>query len=369
MIYHLLPEKEAFSAFRGGAVAKDIANIMRFDDSRIVVCGDSDSTWGYEPHRILMIPEIRSFARLHRSRSAFPAWSTNSFFRRAFRPLLARLRTGDIVWCHSQPAFCAALDQSIHAKNAKLVYHSHSSLAPWFKRLKFRLFEPDAAIFVSDFMRRETLRYLPLLRNTHVVHNGADNGLFYPSSEESSRTTPLVLYVGRLHRTKGVHVLVAAMKILQERGVAVQGKVVGSSFSGGSKVTSYARSLVKLSPSNVQFAGYRSAREIADEYRSADILCCPSIWQEPFGNVNIEAMACGIPVVATRVGGVPEIAADGGVLLVEPNSPVELADALQLLIENRQLRAKLAAEGLASFRSHFTWDIIYAHYRRITESI
>jgi glycosyltransferase involved in cell wall biosynthesis len=92
------------------------------------------------------------------------------------------------------------------------------------------------------------------------------------------------------------------------------------------------RKLFKTKPSNVEFKGYRSAKDIGEEYRAADILCCPSIWQEPFGNVLIEAMACGIPVVATRVGGIPEIAAEGGVQLVEPNSAVELANALQKLI-------------------------------------
>jgi len=134
-------------------------------------------------------------------------------------------------------------------------------------------------------------------------------------------------------------------------------------------VTPYVEALQSACPSNVEFAGFRSGKEIGDEYRAADILCCPSIWQEPFGNVNIEAMACGIPVVATRVGGIPEIAAEGGVLLVEPNSAIQIADALERLVADKELRAKVAAEGLESFRRRFTWAAIYRQYEGVANRL
>ena len=99
------------------------------------------------------------------------------------------------------------------------------------------------------------------------------------------------------------------------------------------------------------------------------MLCCPSVWQEPFGNVNIEAMACGIPVVATRVGGIPEIAAGGGIVLVEPNSAVELANALQKLAEDENLRTQVAAEGLQASQRRFTWAAICGQYQDIANSV
>jgi spore coat protein SA len=228
-------------------------------------------------------------------------------------------------------------------------------------------------IFNSEAMRQEALRFLPRLKNTYTVHNGADENLFFPVSLNVTNihSVPVILFVGRLVPIKGVHILMEAMRLLQERKVGAICKVVGSSHAGGSrdKVTHYIRSLHASSPSNVVFEGFRSAIDIASEYRAADILCCPSIWQEPFGNVNIEAMACGIPVVATRVGGIPEIAAEGGVILVEPNSAVEIADALQKLIENRELRSKVAAEGLLSFQRRFSWGTIAGQYREIINSL
>jgi spore coat protein SA len=164
-------------------------------------------------------------------------------------------------------------------------------------------------------------------------------------------------------------VLMEAMKLLQERNVDVICRMVGSSYAGGSKPTPYVRELQKHRPSNVQFEAFCSGREIAKMYRSADLFCCPSVFQEPFGNVNIEAMACGIPVVATRVGGIPEIAAEGGVVLVEPNSAVELADALQGLIEDRDLRERVGADGLRSFQRRFSWPIIFRKYQEVVRNL
>jgi spore coat protein SA len=370
MIYHLLPEWEMFSAYRGGALAHIAAAVLHFDLSGIAVCPHADDTYGLGTERVLSIPKLRSYAKL-RGRFFFPLWMTGPFFRHVFRPLLSRLKSGDIVWCYSQPFFAAALGAAIHAKGAKLIYHSESSFTIYPSVSLFRSFTADAYVFASEAMRQEALRLVPDLTNTYAIHNGADETLFYPAApgERPRNSVPVILYVGRLHPEKGVHVLMAAMRILQERKVAAVCKVVGSSFSGGSKPTAYAKSLAKDRPSNVEFKDFRIQTKIAEEYRSADILCCPSIFQEPFGSVNIEGMACGIPVVASRVGGIPEIAAAGGVILVEPNSAVELADALQKLAEDEDLRARIAAEGLSSFRRRFTWPTIFKQYQEVTDAL
>jgi spore coat protein SA len=370
MIYHILPELELFCTHRGGALSKNVSNIMRFDNSRVVVCSASDSSWGFTSERIIVIPELLSYGKL-KGRRLLPSWIKGLFFRYIFRPLLSRLEEGDIVWCHNQPYFAAALEKSIHARGAKLILHAHDPYLPGTARRAYRSFTPDAWVFVSVSLLQRFVRLLPEMKNTYAVHNGADERLFYPFPVElrQIKAVPVVLYVGRLHPWKGTHLLVEAMRILEQRGVPAHCRVVGSSFSGGSKATAYVRSLHRYSPSNVEFAPYCDATEIAHEYRAADILCCPSIWQEAFGNVNIEAMACGIPVVATRVGGIPEIAADGGILLVEPNSAAALADGLQKLIEDRELRLKMSSEGISSFRRRFTWSVVCKRYQEIAKSV
>ena len=252
-----------------------------------------------------------------------------------------------------------------------MVCHLHDGNDVLASQLAFKRFAPDATIFVSDYLRRYWLKLIPSLASTHVVHNGVDETVFFPreSYERLHRDRPVVLFVGRLHPEKGVHVLLNALSILRERGISVSGRIIGSSFSGDSRPSRYIADLLKSSPPNVTFGGFRSARQIAEEYRGADILCCPSIWQEPFGKVNIEAMACALPVVASCVGGIPEIAERGGIALVPPDSPMELADALQTLILNVDLRLKLADEGLSSVRRSFTWRSVLNRYDSIVDQI
>jgi spore coat protein SA len=370
MIYHLLPENEPFSAFSGVAISRNVSNMMRLDPSRVVVCPKSDDSWGFGADRIMVVPAVHLLARI-RGRRFIPRLLTNLFFRSAFQPLISSLKPGDIVWCHNQPFYCAALEAAIHEKGAKLVYHAHNSICDSPTRAAFRAFTADATIFVSQAIRDEALRSLPWLKNTHVIYNGADERRFYPkrSSQEASDRVPVVLYVGRLVPRKGVHVLIEAMAILKERGVNASCRIVGSSFAGGSRPTRYVRSLIRSCPSNVCFVAFRPGTEIAEEYRAADILCCPSIWTEPFGNVNIEAMACGVPVVASCVGGIPEIAEDGGIVLVEPGSAEQIADSLQRLLKDSNLRIQVGAKGIQSFSRRFTWTAVCRQYQLIVDYV
>jgi glycosyltransferase involved in cell wall biosynthesis len=368
MIYHLLPEWETFSAYRGGAVAKNVANMMQRDRSRVVVCEAADDTWHFGADRVFVIPGLRVYSCI-KGKRFLPLWIHKMLLHLLFRTFLSKVKDGDIVQCHAEPYFSVVLEKPIHLKGAKLIFHSHSPLIPQHVARLFRSFTADRYIFVSEAMQREALQSFPWLKHTCAIHNGADETLFFPLEDRQANGIPVVLFVGRFHPEKGVHILLNAVRILQERKVNVVCRIVGSSFSGGSKPTAYVRRLLKTNLSNVHFADYRSAIEIAREFQNADILCSPSLFQEPFGNVNIEAMACKIPVVASRVGGIPEIAAEGGVALVEPNSPVELANALQTFINDKELRLKFGAEGLRSFKRNFTWNVICKQLQDLTTNL
>jgi glycosyltransferase involved in cell wall biosynthesis len=370
VIYHILTERELFSAdVAGGAVSRSIANILPFDDSSTIVCRGADDSWNIESNRILILPALRSYSKI-RGRGYLPLRVKVPLLRRIFQPFLAQLDPDDIVWCHGQPDFCVALEPLIHRRGAKLVCHMHSSLEFFARRPHFRRFIADAYIFVSASMQKEALQLFPWLRNTYAIHNGADESLFYPRKAQFSLDLkPIILYVGRIVPEKGVHVLIDAMRILEERRIVAECRVVGNAEAAVGGSSSYLRTLLESSPATVQFVGSRPGTQIAEEYRQADILCCPSIYEEPFGNVNIEAMGCAVPVVASRVGGIPEIAADGGVILVSPNSPAELADALQALIQDSDFRVRTGRDGLASFRRRFTWHAITTQYRRVADSL
>jgi spore coat protein SA len=99
------------------------------------------------------------------------------------------------------------------------------------------------------------------------------------------------------------------------------------------------------------------------------MFCSPSIWDEPFGLVNVEALACGLPVVSTVGGGANEVFARGGGILVERRSSAELASALRRLAESRELRITLGQQGYAAFRERFTWGNARAQVQQIQNAL
>jgi spore coat protein SA len=376
MVYHLLCEP--FSVHTGLALSSGVANLMRLDDKTIVVCAHNDGTWKFGADRVLLMPWL-SMLTINIKGSNMRGWRylppsiRRVFICRLFRSLLSLLEKGDVVWCHNWPYVAEGLSEAIKQKGAKLIYRAQNSLSPYAERRLFKSFVPDALAFNSEAMRREACQLMPYLKNTHVIYNGADEQMFRPNTSiaKRQRSVPVVLYVGRLVPLKGVHVLLDAMRILHEERVPALCRIVGSSHAGGyrDRVTSYIKSLHERRPENVLFEGFRSGIDIAEEYRDADVLCCPSIWQEPFGNVNIEAMACGLPVVASRVGGIPEIASDGGVILVEPNSAADLACALKKVLMDKELRLKTAEAGLASYQRRFTWTRIVKQHQELADYV
>jgi glycosyltransferase involved in cell wall biosynthesis len=105
-------------------------------------------------------------------------------------------------------------------------------------------------------------------------------------------------------------------------------------------------------------------------YRAAAVAVVPSVWQEPFGMPIVEAMACGTPVVASRVGGIPEILGDQrGGLLVPPDDPAALAAALAGLLEDPRRRAAMGAAARDLAVTRFGWQRIaadlLAYYREL----
>jgi glycosyltransferase involved in cell wall biosynthesis len=80
-------------------------------------------------------------------------------------------------------------------------------------------------------------------------------------------------------------------------------------------------------------------------------------------------MACGVPVVASCVGGIPEIAEDGGIVLVEPGSAEQIADSLQRLLKDSNLRIQVGAKGIQSFSRRFTWTAVCRQYQLIVDYV
>jgi len=101
-------------------------------------------------------------------------------------------------------------------------------------------------------------------------------------------------------------------------------------------------------------------------YQNADIFAAPPIWQEPFGLVAVEAMATGLPVVASDVGGLRDIVTDGetGYLFANGNF-IELADKLEKLLDDADLRMKMGTAGRRRVKNSYDWSVVMKRYENI----
>lgn len=191
-----------------------------------------------------------------------------------------------------------------------------------------------------------------------VIYNGIDERFLNAPSgkdEQPSDVTRLI-FVGRLCEEKGVLVLLQALAMLAKN--QQQPPFVLDIFGDGDEA--YVKELYSFVQANhldtlVTFHGKVPQDELIQRYDRADIMLIPSIWKEPFGLVVAEAMARGLPVITTNIGGPAEIVThevDG--LLVEPDEAESLAAAIARLASDLPLRAQLAAAARVTVRDRFT---------------
>jgi spore coat protein SA len=367
-IYHLLTESEPFSEYNGGAISRWVANVVRFDIDAIVLAPSSDNSWGFNPQRIRNIPRLSAHKRFLDKGGHYLPWVIRlGALRNIICPALELLKSGDVVWVHGRPEFAAALEPFVHKRGAKLFLHLHNShLVQWSTRV-IKAIHADCYVFNSRFLKEEALAEFPSLGRTAILVNGADQEMFHPAGNDKLPGVPTVLFASRLVPDKGLHIFLDAMRCLAEQGVALRGIVVGSSGFGGSQPTQYVLDMKAKAPPNVDFEPYCTGPQLANRFRHSDIYCLPACWHDPFPLTVLEAMASGIPVVASRSGGIPDQLREGGGLLVARNSVPELAVALAQLAGNPEMRRELGAHGLASFRRNFTWESIRSGYRTILQ--
>jgi spore coat protein SA len=368
--YHLLTEAETFSEFAGGAISRWAANVLRNTSHSVVVCPNADRTWRFSPETIHVLPAMVLYKHFRRHLEHLPWFFHCRVIRGVLRRLIQRVRSGDIVWIHNRPEFAVAITPMVHRAGGRVVLHLHNShLVDRPERL-MRQVRVDRLVFVSEFLRQQARSKFPQLDASLVLYNGADQSIFYPAPERKcDPETATVLFAGRLVADKGVHVLLDAMRLLENQGVRLRAHIVGSSGFGTGKETEYTRRLKGASPANVVFLPYCSGAALGNLFREADIFCSPSVWEEPFGLVNVEALACGLPVVSTYGGGSDEIFAHGGGILVERGSAAQLACALRLLAENPELRKHLGQQGYAAFLDRFTWSNVRSQVEHIQKAL
>jgi glycosyltransferase involved in cell wall biosynthesis len=192
-----------------------------------------------------------------------------------------------------------------------------------------------------------------------VIHNGVDPAKYRPQDGSRSLAKyrvrkPFVFFVGRLSRQKGVFDLLDAMEHVPE-GTTL---VLATGKPDTPQILEELRRALSASENVVWIPEMLEDPDLVGLYNEAAVFACPSIY-EPFGIINLEAMACETPVVATRVGGIKEVVVDGETgLLVPPGDPVRLGRALSRILEDPRLAARMGEAGRKRVLQHFTWDRI-----------
>ncbi len=238
----------------------------------------------------------------------------------------------------------------------------------------------DAVIAVSRETREDVLRLFDVpAERVHVIHNGIDAEFYQPDPARSALerhgidpAVPYVLFVGRITRQKGIVHLVRAIRHL-DPGIGV---VLCAGQPDTPQIAAEMQAGVAAAQAerpNVVWIGEMVSREEARQlYSHAAVFCCPSVY-EPFGIINLEAAACETPVVASAVGGIPEVVVDGetGLLVPvdlsvdDPMSPVDpdrfernLAGAINALMADAGSREVMGRAARRRAVERFSWTRI-----------
>lgn len=317
--------------------------------------------------------------------------------------MVADIAGADLVHTHTWYAnFTGQVAAALHGIPHLITAHSLEPLRPWKEQqlgggyrlssLIERTAYEDATgiIAVSDGMRKDILRAYPQLdpNKVSVVHNGIDLDAFQaadnPELVRANGVDPdkrSVVFVGRITMQKGLPYLLKAARELPSDVQLVLCAGAPDTPQILQEVTDLVNELRKVRDNVIWVEKHLSREELIAMLSAATVFACPSIY-EPLGIVNLEAMACGTPVVATATGGIPEVVAheetgllvpieqllDGsGKPLDEAKFVSDFAEALNKMLDHPKI-AEFGAAGRKRVENHFSWESIAAETIRVYQS-
>lgn len=224
----------------------------------------------------------------------------------------------------------------------------------------------NAAFSVSNFTSRWIEDYYNFAPGSvATIYNAIDKHHFSPAPEPNTiaKKIPVINFVGRTGQEKAPDLLLKAALLLAGKNLKFTIQIVGSNHWDHFELDAYQQELKKLAEQveacgiAVHFTGHVSRANLPDVLRRADINVVPSRWDEPFGLVTLEGMACGLATVASNTGGTPEVVGDAA-LLFERDNAAHLATQLQTLLENDELRREYACRGRERACT-FSWERLW----------
>jgi starch synthase len=256
------------------------------------------------------------------------------------------------------------------------------AISSWAERVAYHA--ADAIIAVSFGMRHDILDAYPSVDpdRVHVVHNGIDNALYRPDHRTDvlarlgvDPARPYLLFVGRITRQKGVgHLIAAAHEVDPAAQIVLCAGAPDTPQLGQETAAAVAR-LQALRDGVLWIEEMLSREDVVQLLTHATVFVCPSVY-EPLGIVNLEAMACGTPVVASAVGGIPEVVEDGvtGLLVPYERSHPEalehgLAARVNELLGDPERAGRMGEAGRKRAVEEFGWDAVARSTLAVYESL
>ena len=288
-------------------------------------------------------------------------------YERRLRTLLAGPWDVVHVWEEPYVAACAQVAAAA-PKTARVVPATFQNIV--------KSYPPPLGYYERNVMRRasgwiafgETVREamatkpLYAARPSRVISPGADVVRFRPDAAARaavlsrlgwSDDTPVVGFLGRFVAAKGLHVLMQALGGVREPWRAL--------FVGGGPMADDLTAFANAHPGRVRVLTGVTHDDVPEHLNAMDLLCAPSQtttrWREQFGRMLIEAMACGVPILASRSGEIPHVVGDAGLVVDEADSAVWSA-ALDRLLADAALRRDLSARGLARAHEKSAWPVV-----------
>lgn len=314
------------------------------------------------PFRVARRPSLRDLAHLIRESDLV---QLNTFNLRVFG--LAKSLRRPIVWqhidydtidprgvcsrqgvsCTFAPRACWSCLRSDHSRlGAARVLAAFIS-----KVLAARLVRGNlvASTYAAQRLRLPAARVVPL---------GVDVAAFAPNDAARNSTSLTLLFSGRHLPTKGCDVLLRALATCRQRGLNVKGVIAGD---GPHRVHSQRLARDLGITDSVQFTGFIADEALIGLLREADVAVVPPTSDEYYGLSTVEAMACGIPVIAADIGALPEVVDDAG-LLFAPGDAAMLAEQICRLASDGELRALLARRARSRAVTALSEDLMIQRY-------
>jgi spore coat protein SA len=292
---------------------------------------------------------------------------------------IVRQMAPDILHVHNRPLL--ALNLKTWFPRLPVILHLHNIYSILGKRERPAPHTPipvEALIACSSFVLEQERERLGTGAGAHLVmYNGVDIEAFRPKWEraDEARTArerygltdePVVLYAGKIRESKGVGVLLAAMQRVWEKLPRAALILVGGTEFGRGRTkreTPFFKQFkerVAGASGRVTLTGFVPHEDMAKTYLLGDVLVAPSQKPEGMPMVLLEGSACGLPLIATRVGGIPEVVQDGvnGVLLDKLDDTEELAGKITALLQNDALSQGLGQKARERVQERFAWQRI-----------